>query len=46
MFIDSDDYIDIKMLEQMYSIGSDVVVCGYFNEDEKNILNIIYKRMN
>lgn len=43
MFIDSDDYIDIKMLEQMYSIGSDVVVCGYFNEDEKNNVKRINK---
>ena len=39
-FLDSDDFFELSMLEQMYNKiekdNSDVVVCGYYNYDNQN----------
>ena len=40
-FVDSDDYIDKTMYEKLYNKAitdhADIVVCGYFTEDEERI---------
>ena len=51
IFIDSDDYIDINMLEDMYNTAktknADIVVCNYNEGNEENGFNkIVAKKTN